>query len=199
MILVLDNYDSFTYNLVHLLGRYHADVVVHRNDVLSCDAVEAMAPEGILISPGPGRPRDAGICEEVIARLGPTIPILGICLGHQAIAQAHGGVVTYAPELMHGKTSTIHHDGRTIFAKVNQDFTATRYHSLIVERASIPDSLHICAETDDAIVMGLRHGTWPTEGVQFHPESVLTYEGPRIIANWVSRVARWQTSKGRSA
>ena len=192
MILVLDNYDSFTYNLVHLVGRYHSDVTVYRNDALSWRDVKAMRPEGVLISPGPGRPADAGICKDVIERLAAEIPMLGICLGHQAIAEVSGGTITYAPALMHGKTSAIRHDGATIFEGVDQEFTATRYHSLVVERASLPPILQVTAESTDGIVMGLRHRQWPLEGVQFHPESVLTVAGPRIVANWVALVGKWK-------
>jgi anthranilate synthase component 2 len=190
MILILDNYDSFTYNLVHLVGRHTDDVQVVRNDALTVADVAALAPAGILISPGPGRPADAGISEALIRELGPETPILGVCLGHQAIGEVFGGTVTYAPSLMHGKTSTVRHDGRTIFEDVPQGFTATRYHSLVVDRASLPDELEVSAETDDGVVMGLRHRRFPVEGIQFHPESVLTVEGPRLIENWLRRIAQ---------
>lgn len=192
MILVLDNYDSFTYNLVHLVGRYHSEVTVYRSDALSWPDVKAMRPDGILISPGPGRPADAGICKDVIKHLAPEVPMLGICLGHQAIAEACGATITYASSLMHGKTSTIRHDGITIFAGVDREFTATRYHSLVVERASLPAVLQVSAESPDGTVMGLRHRKWPLEGVQFHPESVMTVAGPRIVANWVALVGKWK-------
>ena len=188
MILVLDNYDSFTYNLVHLVAR-GADVEVVRNDAVTVDDVRSMAPEGILLSPGPGRPSEAGIMEELITTLGPRVPILGVCLGHQAIGEVFGGTVTHAPALMHGKTSAVRHDGRTIFEGVAQDFIATRYHSLVVDRASLPEALEVSAETPDGVVMGLRHRSLPVEGIQFHPESVLTREGPKLIANWLERVA----------
>lgn len=188
MILVIDNYDSFTYNLVHLVGRHTDAFRVVRNDAMTLEEVEALAPAGVLISPGPGRPDDAGICKQVIRQLGPTTPILGICLGHQAIGEVYGGRVTYAPVLMHGKTSVVHHDGRTIFDGAMQSFVATRYHSLIVDRSSVPDILEISAESDDGVVMGLRHRTHPVEGVQFHPESILTTEGPGLIANWLRSV-----------
>ncbi len=190
MILILDNYDSFTYNLVHLVGRHTNALRVVRNDAMTVDEVRDLAPDGILISPGPGRPADAGISKAVIQALGEETPILGVCLGHQAIGEVFGGVVTHAPSLMHGKTSAIHHDGRTLFTGAAQGFTATRYHSLVVDRASVPDVLEISAETDDGVVMGLRHRQWPVEGIQFHPESVLTTEGPKLIANWLQHVGQ---------
>ncbi len=185
MILILDNYDSFTYNLVHLAGRYHGEVIVRRNDAITLNQIQALRPAGILISPGPGRPKDAGICKDVIARFGPHTPILGVCLGHQAIAEVCGAVVTYAPTLFHGKTSRIRHDGKCIYRNVRDDFIATRYHSLIVDRATVPASLTISSETGSNLVMGLRHTEWPLEGIQFHPESVMTTAGPRLIENWV--------------
>jgi len=189
MILIIDNYDSFTYNLVHLVGRHTEDLKVVRNDVMTVEEVREMAPDGILISPGPGRPNDAGISKTLIETQGPTTPILGVCLGHQSIGEVFGGVIAYAPTLMHGKTSTIHHDGKTIFDGAEQDFIATRYHSLVVERDSVPDVLEISAETSDGIVMGLRHRTFPIEGIQFHPESVLTTEGPKLVANWLAMIS----------
>ncbi len=189
MILVIDNYDSFTYNLVHLIGRHGVTCQVVRNDETTTDAVVQHAPSGVLISPGPGRPRDAGICLDVIRRLGATTPILGICLGHQAIAQAFGATVTYAPVLMHGKTSRVHHDGCSIFAGLAQDFVATRYHSLVVAPDTVPDCLAVTAYSEDGVVMGLKHRAYPMEGVQFHPESILTTEGPRLIANWLAQIA----------
>ena len=188
MILVIDNYDSFTYNLVHLVGRRASDLKVIRNDVLDVDAIRDLAPRGILISPGPGRPADAGVTEGVVSALGPSVPILGVCLGHQAIGEVYGGRIGYAPTLMHGKTSEIAHDGRGVFRKVSNPFTATRYHSLVVDRASVPACLDISAETKDGVVMGLRHREHPVEGIQFHPESVLTKEGPRILDNWLEEV-----------
>jgi len=185
MILIIDNYDSFTYNLVHLVeAETHAYEVI-RNDIVSVEAIIEMAPAGILLSPGPGRPADAGITEAIISRLGSSVPILGVCLGHQAIGEAFGGRIIQAPTLMHGKTSSIHHDGKTIFEGVERDFTATRYHSLVVDRTFLPDTLEISAETPDGVIMGLRHRAHPIEGVQFHPESLLSTEGPKIVANWV--------------
>lgn len=186
MILIIDNYDSFTYNLVHLVGRHTDEVKVVRNDKITVEEARELEPDGILISPGPGRPADAGITEPVIEELGPSIPILGVCLGYQAIGEVFGGHITHAPELMHGKTSTIRHDGRTIFQSAPPSFEATRYHSLIVDRASIPEELEISAETEDGTVMGLRHRKLPIEGIQFHPESVLTKAGPQLIANWLA-------------
>ncbi len=193
MILIVDNYDSFTYNLVHLVGAETGAYRVVRNDALTVEEVVALAPAGVLISPGPGRPADAGISEALIRRLGPTTPILGVCLGHQAIGEVYGGRVVQAAVLMHGKTSRIRHDGRSVFAGVAPDFEATRYHSLVVERASLPAVLEVSAETDDGTIMGLRHRAHPVEGVQFHPESLLTTEGPRIVSNWVRAVVgRWE-------
>ncbi len=188
MILIIDNYDSFTYNLVHLVGSRTEDVEVVRNDVLTVDEVRERAPAGILISPGPGRPADAGITEALIETLGPDIPVLGVCLGHQAIGEVYGGAITYAPSLMHGKTSEISHAGVGVFRGVANPFTATRYHSLVVDRSSIPDVLEVTAETSDGVVMGLRHREHPIEGIQFHPESILTTEGPKLIENWLDRV-----------
>jgi anthranilate synthase/aminodeoxychorismate synthase-like glutamine amidotransferase len=189
MILVIDNYDSFTYNLVHLVGRHTDAVKVVRNDAVTVDEVGEMAPDGILISPGPGRPADAGITEDVIRRFGAETPILGVCLGHQAIGEVFGGTVTHAPDLMHGKTSLVHHDGATVFEGVEQDFEATRYHSLVIDRDSFPtDELEISAESDDGTIMGLRHRKHPLEGIQFHPESVMTAAGPALVANWLSSI-----------
>ena len=185
MILIIDNYDSFTYNLVHLVEGETSAYEVFRNDAVSVEGIDEIAPAGILISPGPGRPADAGISEAVIRRLGSSIPILGVCLGHQAIGEVFGGQIVQAPTLVHGKTSGIRHDGKTIFEGVEQNFTATRYHSLVVDRSRLPDELEISAETSDGVVMGLRHRTHPIEGVQFHPESILSTEGPKIVANWV--------------
>lgn len=197
VILVLDNYDSFTYNLVHLVAR-EAEVVVVRNDAKTVEEIAAMAPDGILISPGPGRPEDAGVSEAVLRTLGPTTPILGVCLGHQAIGHVYGADVTYAPALMHGKTSEVIHDDdrpESLFDGLSNPFTATRYHSLVVDPATLPDALVVTARTDDGVVMGLRHVAHPVEGVQFHPESVLTVEGPRLVANWVRRVRAFREAE----
>jgi len=185
MILIIDNYDSFTYNLAHLVELETSACKVVRNDAVSVEGIIEIAPAGILLSPGPGRPAGAGISEAVIRRLGSSVPILGVCLGHQALGEVFGGRIVQAPTLVHGKTSSIHHDGKTIFEGVEQNFVATRYHSLVVDRTLLPDELEISAETADGVVMGLRHRTHPIEGVQFHPESILSTEGPKIVANWV--------------
>lgn len=187
MILVIDNYDSFTYNLVHLIGAFTDNIKVIRNDVMSAEEALTLHPKGIVISPGPGRPEDAGITKEVIS-LAATAkrPLLGVCLGHQAIGEVFGGEVTYAPTLMHGKTSTIEHDGKSVFKNIENGFTATRYHSLVINREGLPDILEITAQTPDGVIMGLRHRELPIEGIQFHPESVLTETGPQLIRNWLS-------------
>lgn len=185
MILVIDNYDSFTYNLVQLMGELGADLQVVRNDQASLDDIRAMQPDHIVISPGPGTPDDAGVSLDVIRELGATTRILGVCLGHQAIGQAYGGVVSRAPRLMHGKTSMIYHKGDSVFTGVPSPFEATRYHSLIVEEASLPDCLTITAFTDQGEIMGLRHRDYPVYGVQFHPESILTKFGTRILQNFL--------------
>jgi 4-amino-4-deoxychorismate synthase (2-amino-4-deoxychorismate-forming) component II len=185
MILLLDNYDSFTYNLAQFLGQLGEQLEVHRNDKITLDEIAAKKPERIVISPGPGTPDDSGICMDVIRRFSGQIPILGVCLGHQAIGQVFGGKVIRAPEIMHGKTSRIHHDDKTIFKDLPQDFVATRYHSLIVEEKSFPVDLEVSAKTD-GIIMGLRHRKMRVEGVQFHPESVLTAVGMQLLKNFLS-------------
>jgi anthranilate synthase/aminodeoxychorismate synthase-like glutamine amidotransferase len=185
MLLVIDNYDSFTYNLVQHLGELGAKPEVRRNDAVTVQEVEALRPDRIVISPGPCTPREAGISVPLIQKLAVKVPILGVCLGHQSIGEAFGGRVIRAPYLMHGKTSRIHHDGRTIFAGVSQDFTATRYHSLIVERDTLPAELEVSATTEDGLIMGLRHRRHRVEGVQFHPESVLTDAGKQILRNFL--------------
>jgi len=186
MILIIDNYDSFTYNLVHIVGSVTVDYQVVRNDTLTVDEVIKMNPDRILISPGPGRPENAGITEAIIQNVGKIKPILGVCLGHQAIGQVFGAKVGYAPSLMHGKTSKIYHDGKTVFKNVTEGFIATRYHSLVLDPNTIPDVLEITAKSDDDVIMGVRHREYPIEGIQFHPESILTTEGPKIIRNWLS-------------
>lgn len=185
MILIIDNYDSFTYNLVHIVAEHTADYQVVRNDALTIEEVRELNPDRILISPGPGRPDEAGITEPVIRELGAYTPILGVCLGHQAIGEVFGGKVVHAPKLMHGKTSEIHHDHKTIFRNIPEGFTATRYHSLVLDPDRIPEQLEVTARSDDKVIMGLRHREFPIEGIQFHPESILTKEGPKIIKNWL--------------
>jgi anthranilate synthase/aminodeoxychorismate synthase-like glutamine amidotransferase len=185
MILVIDNYDSFTFNLVQYLGDLGADPKVMRNDAITVDEIEGLAPEQIVISPGPGRPENAGIIVETIRRFAGRIPILGVCLGHQAIGLAFGGEVVPAPSIMHGKTSLIHHDGRTIFRGLQNPFDATRYHSLVVSPESLPGCLEVSARTRDGVIMGLRHRNCCVEGVQFHPESILTEVGRTLLANFI--------------
>ena len=185
MILLLDNYDSFTYNLAQYLGELGCQVEVHRNDKISVEEIARRRPEKIVISPGPCTPQEAGISVELIARLAGKFPILGVCLGHQAIGAAFGGKIIRAPKLFHGKTSEIHHDGKGVFKNLEDPFTATRYHSLIVERKSLPKELVITAQTDDGVIMGLRHRKYKIEGVQFHPESVLTESGKELLRNFL--------------
>jgi len=188
MLLMIDNYDSFTYNLVQYLGELGAELLVKRNDELGVAQIRELKPEAIVISPGPCTPNEAGISLEVIDQLKGEFPILGVCLGHQAIGQAFGGKVIRATNVMHGKTSEIHHDGKTLFAGLPNPFVATRYHSLIVERESLPDSLEISAWTDAGEIMGLRHKKYLVEGVQFHPESILTKSGKQLLNNFLTRV-----------
>jgi para-aminobenzoate synthetase component 2 len=196
MLLVLDNYDSFTFNLVQYLGELavdhpiSADLRVERNDALSLEQIRELAPDAILISPGPGDPDQSGVCLEVLRELSPSIPTLGVCLGHQSIAQVYGGKVVRAKELMHGKTSPVLHAGQGVFAGLSNPLTATRYHSLIAERESLPDCLEITAWLEDGTIMGLRHRAYPhLQGVQFHPESVLTQEGHQLLANFLAQAA----------
>jgi anthranilate synthase/aminodeoxychorismate synthase-like glutamine amidotransferase len=186
-ILVIDNYDSFVYNLVQYLGELGADPVVHRDDAVSLDEVEAIDPDGILISPGPGSPADAGLSNQLIATWGARRPVFGVCLGMQCIGEVFGGRVVRAPQVVHGKTSMIRHDGQGVFRGLPQPLEATRYHSLIVERDGLPDVLEITAETDDGLIMGLRHRELMVEGVQFHPESVLTHGGHDLVRNFLDR------------
>ena len=185
MILLIDNYDSFTYNLAQFLGQLGEKLEVRRNDQITLDQIAAKKPQRIVISPGPGEPQNAGICIDVIRQFAGKVPILGVCLGHQAIGYAFAGNVVRAPTLMHGKTSRIHHDSKTIFRKLPQDFVATRYHSLIVQKKGLPRELEISAETD-GLIMGLRHRKLPLEGVQFHPESVLTEVGMQMLRNFLA-------------
>jgi anthranilate synthase component 2 len=185
-LLVIDNYDSFTYNLVHFLGELGADSTVFRNDKIDLDEIAGMAPEGIVLSPGPATPNEAGICLAVIERFKATTPILGVCLGHQAIGQAMGGKVIRAPELMHGKTSRINHTGKGLYRGLNSGFEATRYHSLIVERDSLPADLEITASSDDGLIMGMQHRSYPLHGVQFHPESIASENGHALLQNFLN-------------
>jgi anthranilate synthase/aminodeoxychorismate synthase-like glutamine amidotransferase len=194
MILLIDNYDSFTYNLYQYLGEMGAALKVIRNDEMTAEQALALGPERIVISPGPGNPDQAGISLEIIRRAAGRVPLLGVCLGHQTLGQVFGGDVVRAPKLMHGKTSEIHHDGRTIFAGLPVPFTATRYHSLVVSRESVPDCLEISAWTTDGLVMGLRHKEHALEGVQFHPESILTHAGKDLLKNFLG--LRETASKG---
>ena len=197
MIVLIDNYDSFTFNLVHYLGTLGAEVVVHRNDKIAVADVIAAKPEAIVLSPGPCTPNEAGICLDLIKAAAPTIPLLGVCLGHQAIGQAFGGTVVRAPQMVHGKLSEIRHSGSGVFRGINGAFQATRYHSLIVARDSVPRELVINAETDDGIVMGLAHETLPVHGVQFHPESIASEHGHLMLRNFLDLAAVWNAETGR--
>jgi anthranilate synthase component 2 len=188
MLLLIDNYDSFTYNLFHYLGQLGADVVVKRNDELSVADVLAMKPEGVVLSPGPCTPNEAGICLELVAKAGARLPILGVCLGHQAIGQAYGGTILRAPEPMHGKLSRIHHTGRSVFRGLNNDFLATRYHSLTIAPESMPRDLEVTATTEDGVIMGVMHRTHPVHGVQFHPESIASENGHALLQNFLQIV-----------
>ena len=188
-VLVIDNYDSFVYNLVQYLGELGAEPIVHRHDAITTDEAAALEPDAVLISPGPGRPEDAGMSTSIIRWAAGRIPVLGVCLGHQCIGAAWGGNVIRAPEVMHGKTSRIHHEGAGVFAGLPSPFEATRYHSLLVERSSLPEEFEVTASTEDGLVMGLRHRDLDVEGVQFHPESILTASGHDLLANFLARVA----------
>ena len=196
MILLIDNYDSFTYNLYQYLCELGADVVVARNDQISLEEIEAMAPQGIVVSPGPRTPKEAGISAEVVARFGEKLPVLGVCLGHQTIGYTYGGVVEQAPEIMHGKTSMVYHDGKGLYEGLPNPFEAIRYHSLIVNPESLPEFLEVTSRTEDGIVMGVRHKSLPVEGVQFHPESIMTKVGHDLLRNYLNRVKRWAEEKG---
>jgi len=187
-VLVIDNYDSFVYNLVQYLGELGAFPIVYRHDEVRIEQIVASQPDAVLISPGPGRPEDAGVSNAVIERLAGETPILGVCLGHQCIGQVYGGDVVRAPAVMHGKTSLIHHDAKGVLAGLPQPFEATRYHSLVVAPESVPDVLHVTATADDGTVMGLRHRDLPVEGVQFHPESILTRCGHQLVANFLAQI-----------
>ena len=186
-VLVVDNYDSFVYNLAQYLGELGASPLVHRHDALDLDQIDELAPDAVLVSPGPGRPEDAGLSNDVIRHLAGRVPVLGVCLGHQCIGEIYGGKVVRAPEVRHGRTSMVHHDGRGAFTGLPNPFEATRYHSLVVERATMPDVLEVTAETDDGVVMGVRHRHLDVEGVQFHPESILTASGHDLLRNFLNR------------
>ena len=196
MIVVIDNYDSFTYNLVQYLQELGAQVEVFRNDAISLEALEALPAEGLLISPGPGRPEDAGITLPLLERLAPRLPILGVCLGHQAIAACFGGRVVAAPRLMHGRTSPVLHEGKGVFRGLPSPCRATRYHSLIVEPESFPRALEVTSQTAEGEIMGLRHRVYPLEGVQFHPESFLSEHGHRLLQNWLEDAAAFSRGAG---
>jgi anthranilate synthase component II len=197
MIVLIDNYDSFTFNLFHYLGELGADVAVHRNDRLGVADVMSADPDAIVLSPGPCTPDDAGICLELIEKAAPTIPIFGVCLGHQAIGQVFGGNVVRAPEPVHGKLSEVRHHGAGVFRGINGPFRATRYHSLVVDRTTMPDTLSVNAETDDRLVMGLGHVSLPVHGVQFHPESIASEHGRLILKNFLDIADAWNAASGR--
>jgi anthranilate synthase component II len=199
MIVLIDNYDSFTFNLFHYLGGLGAEVVVHRNDKIATQAVIAADPDAVVLSPGPCTPNDAGICVDLITQASSCIPIFGVCLGHQAIGQAFGGQVVRAPVPVHGKLSQIKHQGAGVFCGINGPFQATRYHSLVVERTSLPADLAVVAETDDRLVMGLAHARLPVHGVQFHPESIASEHGHLILKNFLDIAAAWNAATGRRA
>ena len=197
MIVLIDNYDSFTFNLVHYFGGLGAEVDVHRNDRITAEEVIAADPDAIVLSPGPCTPKEAGICLDVIGKAGARIPIFGVCLGHQAIGQAFGADVVRAPAPVHGKVSEMQHEGRSVFRGINGPFTATRYHSLVVDRASMPPQLTITAETGDRLVMAIAHRTLPVHGVQFHPESIASEHGHTIIKNFLDLASEWNSAIGR--
>jgi anthranilate synthase component 2 len=197
MIVLIDNYDSFTFNLFHYLGGLGADIVVFRNDKISVERVIAMDPDAIVLSPGPCTPNEAGICLALLGKAAATIPTLGVCLGHQAIGQAFGGSVVRAPVPVHGKLSEIRHNGDGVFRGINGPFKATRYHSLVVARADLPDALAVTAETDDGLIMGLAHRSLPVSGVQFHPESIASEHGHLLLRNFLEAAAVWNASSGR--
>jgi anthranilate synthase/aminodeoxychorismate synthase-like glutamine amidotransferase len=191
MLLLIDNYDSFTYNIYQYLAELGAEVVTHRNDKITLDEIEDLAPEGIVISPGPGTPREAGISNDVIRRFGETVPTLGVCLGHQCVGYVYGAVVGQAGEIRHGKTSMVHHNGAGVLAGLPNPFEAIRYHSLVVYPDTVPDCLEITAQTENGLIMGLRHKEHPVEGVQFHPESIMTPDGKQLLQNFLDRVDKY--------
>jgi para-aminobenzoate synthetase component II len=198
-LFVVDNYDSFTYNLFQYLAELGANVTVVRNDQFTLEELETLQPDGIVISPGPGRPSDSGLTSQVIERFAGRCPILGVCLGHQAIGEVFGGEVVRAPSLFHGKVSEIHHDGQSVFRDLPNPLTATRYHSLVIEPSSMPDCLEVTARTADGVIMGVRHREHPVEGVQFHPESALTPEGKQLLANFLDNVRAWEGMVGATS
>ena len=198
MVVLIDNYDSFTFNLVHYLGGLGAEVAVHRNDRVAVRDVLAAKPDAIVLSPGPCTPNEAGICLDLIKQAAPSTPLLGVCLGHQAIGQAFGGAVVRAPSPVHGKLSEVRHQGAGVFRGINGPFKATRYHSLVVERKSRPEEVAVTAETDDRLVMGLSHKTLPVHGVQFHPESIASEHGHLILKNFLDLAAQWNAARGRN-
>jgi anthranilate synthase component II len=199
MLILIDNYDSFTFNLVHYFGALGAETVVHRNDKIAVDDVIAADPDAIVLSPGPCTPNEAGVCLDLIARAGPCIPVFGVCLGLQAIGQAFGGRVVRAPAPVHGKLSEIRHRGEGVFHGIDGPFPATRYHSLVVERATLPGALAVTAETEDSLIMGLAHRSLPVHGVQFHPESIASEHGHLILQNFLSLASDWNVATGRRA
>ena len=196
-VVLIDNYDSFTFNLVHYFGGLGADVVVHRNDKISAEAVLEAEPDAIVLSPGPCTPQDAGICLDLIRKAAPSVPLMGVCLGHQAIGEAFGGAVVRAPCPVHGKVHEMRHEGAGVFRGINGAFKATRYHSLVVERGSLPDELTVTAETGDHLIMGLSHRTLPVHGVQFHPESIASEHGHLILKNFLDLAQAWNVATGR--
>lgn len=195
MLILIDNYDSFTYNLVHYLGELGADIKVYRNDKIDVEAVMAADPEAIVLSPGPCTPNEAGICLDLIQAAAATIPMLGVCLGHQSMGQAFGARVIRAPSLMHGKISPMLHEGQSVFRNLPSPFDATRYHSLTIEPASVPDCLNVTARTEDGIIMGIQHKTYPTHGVQFHPESIASEHGHTMLRNFLQAATDWNKSR----
>lgn len=194
-VILIDNYDSFTFNVFHALGSLGADVTVHRNDKVTVDEVLAAGPDAIVISPGPCTPTEAGISCELIRRAGPSVPLLGVCLGHQAVGQVYGGTVGRAPYPMHGKVSTVRHDGRSVFRGINGDIRATRYHSLIVAREGLPPELEVTAESEDGLIMGLMHSSLPVHGVQFHPESIASEQGPTLFRTFLDLADEWNRAR----
>jgi anthranilate synthase/aminodeoxychorismate synthase-like glutamine amidotransferase len=193
VVLVIDNYDSFTYNLVQYLGELGEEVLVRRNDEITLHEIAPLSPVAVVLSPGPGTPADAGICKDLLRELGPTLPILGVCLGHQCLGEAFGGTVRRAPQVMHGKVSRVTHADQSVFRGIPSPFAATRYHSLVVDRETLPAALEVTAWTDDGTVMGLRHRQYPLAGVQFHPEAILTEHGHALLANFLQDARAWRS------